>query len=464
MIHSRLFWRFFVATLLVVVSTALISVQVESYLRERNMHEIMDEHLQALYQQRDKIIVALEKDDFAAINAQWQENPGLAREIRISDAQGRPLPDIHGPRGMKHGNKEHMPPPPGQENSQTMGIFQNPQENSLTVTSDNGQIYQVALTPRMSWQEINRLRDSGWAIRFAILLILSTLICGGLTRMLTTRIQRLQQGVKAIAGGDYLATENLPPMGRDELGDLGRDIIAMAGQLQENRHARKQMLSDISHELRSPLARLNVALALAQAQAPQAEKSLQRIERESGRMNELIGQIIHIQRSSSMATSQERVNLVELIHGICRDAEFEFADARLDCALPESPVWVRADRARLASALENIIRNAIAHSPTHAAVEIQLNAAENPLQITIADHGSGVPEADLSRIFTAFVRLDASRNRNTGGYGLGLAIAHGVIVEELGGSLVAQNRPSPDHGLILKITLPRVISSSNEMP
>ncbi|UJF24264.1 ATP-binding protein [Suttonella sp. R2A3] len=286
---------------------------------------------------------------------------------------------------------------------------------------------------------------------------ISALICWWLSRYLSRHIQRLRQAVRQIAEGDYQAAEPLVNVRSDELGELGNDIAQMATQLCEHQRARKQMLSDIAHELRSPLARMDVAIALAQEKAPQATQHLTQISKESVRMNALVGHIIHIQQAGlHQQDDAQRVNLTTLLRQLCDDLRYEGRERGCTVVLNiAETLTTYANPERLASALENILRNALAHSPDGGVIEVAVQADVANINISISDQGSGVAEADLARIFMPFVRLDGSRTRKTGGYGLGLAIAKAVIVDELAGKLSACNRETPEQGLHIMITLVR---------
>jgi two-component system sensor histidine kinase CpxA len=233
------------------------------------------------------------------------------------------------------------------------------------------------------------------------------------------------------------------------------------------------MLSDISHELRSPLARLDVATELTRDFAPVASRYLDRIDKESARMNELIEQIIHIQSLQMQQYTidnleNDAVDIVEIITEIGKDVCFEFQHKNVrwqwtppDVLLSSSSdafLTVLGNQEQLHSALENIIRNAFMHTPADSTVTAEVTKARldnkrDAIQISITDEGGGVAEKDLERIFQPFVRLDSARHRETGGYGLGLAIVHAVVVAHKGQINVC-NRKDDIQGLIVQIVLP----------
>jgi two-component system sensor histidine kinase CpxA len=218
-------------------------------------------------------------------------------------------------------------------------------------------------------------------------------------------------------------------------------------------------LSDISHELRSPLARLNVALALArQRSGPATEASLDRAEREADRLNELIGRLLTVARLEAGDDAMQKfpVDLGELVVEIARDADFE-AQSR-NCHVTVSSAdhcLVMGDPSMLHSAIENVVRNATRYTREGTAVEIRLKSEStaNAQQavVQVLDSGPGVPEEALDKMFRPFYRIDDARDRHTGGVGLGLAITQRSATLH-GGTVRASNRP--EGGLMVEIRLP----------
>lgn len=283
-----------------------------------------------------------------------------------------------------------------------------------------------------------------------------SLACYGLARYLTKPVLRLRTVAQQLAGGNLQARVGAEFLQRqDELADLGRDFDAMAERLETLFTAQKRLLGDVSHELRSPLARLAVALELARRQAgPAAISSLDRIERETERLNELIGQLLTLSRLESEAppTTGERINVAVLIREIAADAEFE-AHARQrsieifkleDCFTTGSAELLRR-------AIENVVRNALRYTHPNTAVELTLQCEENTARLTIRDHGDGVPAEALPELFRPFYRVAEARDRQTGGIGLGLAITERAVRLH-GGTVTAAN--APDGGLLVEFCLP----------
>lgn len=293
-----------------------------------------------------------------------------------------------------------------------------------------------------------------------IAIISSGLVCYLLSRYLTSPIVRLRSATQQLAAGDLTARAGASNnRGRDELSQLVRDFDMMAERLENLVNAQSRLLKDISHELRSPLARLNVALGLArQKTGLEAQASLNRIELEAERLNELIGRLLTVARMEGGEESirMSIVNLEDLIREVARDADFEAQgrNCHVKC-LVDLNVLVSGNPELLHSAIENVVRNATRYSREGSEVEVSLSRSEEGAQpqavIRVVDSGPGVPEEVLADLFRPFYRLDDARNRQTGGVGLGLAITERAVRLH-GGSVKASNRP--EGGLQVEIRLP----------
>ena len=297
------------------------------------------------------------------------------------------------------------------------------------------------------------------AAPFIVAAIISGLVCFLLARYLTTPIRRLSQATRQFASGD-LGLRVSPGLGRrrDEIADLARDFDLMAGRLQELIGSQKQLLSDVSHELRSPLARLQVALGLARKREPgQCGIELDRIEREAELLNQMIGQLLSLSRLESGVTppSAGTLDLSGILTEVVKNADFEARALNRRVQISDCvPATIRANESLLKSALENVVRNAVKYTAEDTSVDVSMRPdSEHASQLTIQvrDHGPGVPEEMLTRLFEPFVRIGESRDRKSGGYGLGLAIAKRAI-ELHGGAISASN--VADGGLNVRIRLP----------
>lgn len=295
-------------------------------------------------------------------------------------------------------------------------------------------------------------------IPIAAAVVASLLFAALLAWYFSRPIRSLRQAFEAAAQGD-LAPRFAHTRKRrgDELTDLGRDFDHMTARLRSLIEGQTRLLHDVSHELRSPLARLQAAIGLAHQRPDKAQASMERIERESVRMDKLVGELLTLARleSGAMDAPRETVNMAELLDGIVADAEFEAASHDRAIELRgEADVAVLGQADLLARAIENIVRNAIKHSPAGGTVRVELDAqqAASRLHIRVLDRGPGVTPENLQAIFQPFFR-SAETLKDVEGHGLGLAIAR-QVVQAHGGEIEAANREGG--GLCVEITLPVV--------
>lgn len=337
-----------------------------------------------------------------------------------------------------------------------------PQRQSIT--SASGHRYTLVMFPPPHGP-FGDLGIHGLGIFIAILS--SGLVCYLLARYLTSPVVRLRAATQKLAAGDLTARAGVPPPGRhDEIAELVRDFDTMADRLETSVKAQARLLNDISHELRSPLARLNVALGLSrQRSGPEAQSALERIELEANRLNELIGRLLTIARleSGDQAMKKVSIRLQELIREIAQDAEFEAQSRK--CRVDVTKVddcMVIGDPSLLRSAIENVVRNAIQYTREGTDVQIGLECRQGTYGteavIKISDSGPGVPAEALDKLFRPFYRIDDARGRQTGGVGLGLAIAERAVRLH-GGTIQASNRS--EGGLMIEIRLP-ALPAKNE--
>lgn len=290
-------------------------------------------------------------------------------------------------------------------------------------------------------------------VAFAILI--SGLVCFATARYLARPLRLVRDTSYRLAAGDLHARAG-PTVGnrRDEIGDLVRDFDAMAARIEALMHAHTQLLTDISHELRSPLARLNVALELVRRKAgPTAVADVDRIEVEAERMNDLIGRVLTLARAEGdRHVTMQPIDLRALVRQVTEDGHYEAQRHHKSIAFVHATaVQIKGDAQLIASAVDNVVRNALRHTPPQSAVVVTLTATVDAVVIGVRDRGPGVPDSELERIFMPFHRVEAGRNRETGGVGLGLAIARRAATLH-GGTIVAEN--VADGGLLVSIHLP----------
>jgi len=298
-----------------------------------------------------------------------------------------------------------------------------------------------------------------------IAIISSGIVCYFLSWYLTKPIVRLRTVARQLAAGNLAARTGAPAgTRRDEVAGLMRDFDAMAERIETLLKAQSRLLNDISHELRSPLARLNVALGLARQRAGvESADMLDRIELEASRLNELIGRILTLARleDGEQIVPQTPVALDEIVMSVTEDAEFE-AQARhchVRVSIPEDDWRVRGNVSLLHSAAENVVRNAIRYTQEGSSVDVELSSEEKAgaqeAVLRVSDSGPGVPPEALAKLFEPFYRLDDARERQTGGVGLGLAITERAVRFH-GGKVRALNRNGG--GLTVEIRLPLIAS------
>lgn len=287
-----------------------------------------------------------------------------------------------------------------------------------------GALAALAASALLAWYLARPIRNLRWAFRAAA------------EGRLDTRVAPLMRGR------------------RDEIADLGGDFDAMAQQLQKLVAAQRRLLHDVSHELRSPLARLQAAIGLVRQDPARLDASLERIEREVARLDALVGEVLTLARleSGTAQGAPETVDLADLVANIVADARFE-AEAKgrrveLD-SVEQLSVSGRAEL--LHRAVENVVRNAVRHTAAGSAVSVVLSNAHGKASLTVRDHGPGVAAEHLEHIFEPFYRVGGA------GFGLGLAIARHAVVAH-GGSMRAHN--APGGGLQVELELPSSLDSS----
>lgn len=413
----------------------------------------------ALQRNADSALTAYRKGGVSALNGVLKR---AGRQARVSayffDARGNSLGSRTPPPEVVEMAKKAVA-------GNSSSALESGRLTAKSVTASDGNIFV------MVWQMSRRthgpfdffvIRNTRDAARLLALLLISGIVCYGLAKYLTAPAIKLRRATRQLADGD-LSARVAAKMGRrrDELADLGRDFDQMAERIESLMLSERRLLGDISHELRSPLARMNVALDLMEENVSEDDgEYLQRIRREVERLNEMIGQLLALSRleSGSVRVQDTAIDLPDLLKGIVADADFEARSqdrhVRLvhagDCQTSGAPELLR-------SAIENVVRNAVRYTAKETTVEIELkqlpsqNASARQCRITVRDFGPGVPPESLPQLFHPFYRVNDARDRQSGGAGLGLAISERAIRFH-GGHITASN--APQGGLIVEIFLP----------
>jgi two-component system sensor histidine kinase CpxA len=302
-----------------------------------------------------------------------------------------------------------------------------------------------------------RATPTRWHFGWGLALLFSGLICFVLTRFLTRPILRLQAAAQRLAAGELHARATGMELRRDEIGDLVRDFNVMATHVEDLVTSQRQLISDISHELRSPLARLTAAVGVARQRLGHNDL-FDRMERDAERLNEMIGRLLTLARIEMTAAlpEKQRTDLNALLSEIVADAQWDAGQRNCRIELIcDRQCYADTNRELLRSAIENVIRNAIRYTAAGTAINVRLEchrADGRDTSVTrVSDHGSGVPPTELLNIFRPFYRVADARDRQSGGVGLGLAIADRVARLH-GGTIEAANKAGG--GLEISLSIP----------
>ncbi len=308
------------------------------------------------------------------------------------------------------------------------------------------QLYLTSPDPNHVFWRLWQILSGQWVVLLTTLTV-SSLFCLLLSAYLVAPIRQLQTAARRVARGDFDTLVG-PQVTRrkDEIGQLGHDFNTMSQQLNDLVGAQKRLLMDVSHELRSPLTRLQIALALARKKTGDSDPEHDRIELEIGRLDRLIGQVIQWSRLDNRLAGEEIqwIELSALITDLIADTHYEAKAMDKEVLLVQSVVChFQGNVSILSSAIENIIRNAIRFAPVHTSVAVSiLSRAEGEqryVRIMVEDQGPGVPEESLEMLFNPFYRVDETRGQKNNGTGLGMAIARRAA-EWHHGRIWAENR------------------------
>jgi two-component system sensor histidine kinase CpxA len=319
-----------------------------------------------------------------------------------------------------------------------------PRSFRIRQNSDDGH-YVFVIDIAVHYDPTSDLLSFGWIVAVIVLFVY------GLAFTLARPIGRLRETVMRFGQGDLNARANLKR--KDEIGDLGLAFDEMALRIQTLLAAERRLLQDVSHELRSPLARLSFALELVR-KSPSSEDAFQRAKKEVDRISRLISDLLQVTRveGDSGTRNNEVISTDELLEEIVEDCSLEAAargcriDLREDAARE-----FEGDHELLRRAVENVLRNAIRYTPSGQSVEITSASEGNEIVIAVRDYGPGVPERELEAIFRPFHRVEEDRNRASGGgVGLGLSIAHRAVLLHHGRISASNAQP----GLRVEIRLP----------
>jgi len=284
-----------------------------------------------------------------------------------------------------------------------------------------------------------------WTLLLAAILI-SALACFALTRYLTRPLHDIARAAESLAEGNLSSRVGSGAYRSDEIGTVSSRFDAMAEQLERFAATRQELLRNISHELRSPLARIQVAVELAERQPERASEYLARIEQEATDLERLTQQVLGLARLQESDREPGQVDLIEVVDAVAQDATFEGKGEQktVNWTPPEKRAIVKGDRQLIGSAIENVVRNALRHTAPGSEVIIDLAVADDTCRLRVRDQGPGVPDDQLEDIFEPFYRAS-----ETDGVGVGLAITHRVV-SLMNGQVSARN----EGGLVIEMKFP----------
>ena len=321
-----------------------------------------------------------------------------------------------------------------------------------------GRSYTIYLVDRIPPTTILAPGPEGTALRILAAALISALVSFFLARSLTAPLEGLRLATRKIAAGDLdTRVRKSIPQRRDEFSQLATDFDLMAERLQTMQLANRRLLRDVSHELRSPLARLSVAVELAHKKgADNIRPELDRIRLEGERLESLVNDVLGLLRESSEHSPKrdEELDLTELLTELVEVVNYEVAEGKPGILWQPPPsIIYHGDRELLWRTMENLLRNALRHTDPDRGVELLLDVDDRQkrLNIVVRDHGGGVPEEELEKIFQPFYRVQESRDRSSGGHGIGLAIAAAAVGRH-GGQIRASN--AEGGGLSVRVSLP----------
>lgn len=440
MIAGKLFWRCFLATWATLLVAGMLTIAGVEFHRRA---EIRGQSLQS----GPKTMFELDTAESVLRYAGPQALAALLQKLRHPmlvigpeglELRGRSISPAHAALAAKFATTTEVPPQARRIDAPSgRYIIFVPQEPTSEQHAKGG---PPPGGPPPAW------------IPLAFALLASFTLSALLAWYLARPVKRLREAFAAMGAGRLDTRIGHLRRRGDEFDDLGLEFDRMAGHLQNLILTQKRLLHDVSHELRSPLIRLQVALGIVRQDPGKLETSLVRMEHEVQRLDCLIDEILTLARLDSGVDRDgwELVDLGELAEEIVHDARFETGVQGSLVRLTERvPAVIQGNRRLLARALENVIRNGIRYSPADAMLDLEIDIRGESALIRVSDQGPGIPETELARIFEPFNR-DANASGH-GGFGLGLAIARGAVRLH-GGSVCARNLDP--HGLCVEILLP----------
>jgi two-component system sensor histidine kinase CpxA len=435
-----LFWKLFLTMWLSIVGfSAAIGWMNDKLAREQWAEEPANTFARGMFRISQRAMLAIQMDDSKGLRDELLGIPRMSRShIYIVD----------------YDNKEVL----GRDDTLRQLIERRTRIETQVYEDSQGRPYTVYTVNRNPPSTILAPGPQGTALRLLAAALISAFISYFLARSLSQPLEKLRLASRKIAAGELGTRVGQSMTDRhDEFGQLATDFDAMASRLQVMQQANQRLLQDVSHELRSPLARLNVALEIArQKGATHIESELNRIELESERLKALVNDVLGLLRESSETAAKidEEIELCLLLSDLVDVVNYEVPQGKPGISwTPIEPLLFLGDRELLWRAMENLLRNALRHTDPEQGVVLRLEQGRGKKRVhmSVRDFGPGVPNGELEKIFEPFYRVQESRDRGSGGHGLGLSIAANAVRRH-GGSIQAGN--ADGGGLVVRISLP----------
>ena len=435
-----LFWKLFLTMWLSIVGfSAAIGWMNDKLAREQWAEEPANTFARGMFRISQRAMLAIQMDDSKGLRDELLGIPRMSRShIYIVD----------------YDNKEVL----GRDDTLRQLIERRTRIETQVYEDSQGRPYTVYTVNRNPPSTILAPGPQGTALRLLAAALISAVISYFLARSLSRPLEKLRLASRKIAAGELGTRVGQAMTDRhDEFGQLATDFDAMASRLQVMQQANQRLLQDVSHELRSPLARLNVALEIArQKGATHIESELNRIELESERLKALVNDVLGLLRESSETSAKidEEIELCSLLSDLVDVVNYEVPQGKPGISwMPTEPLLFLGDRELLWRAMENLLRNALRHTDPEQGVVLRLEQGRGKKRVhmSVRDFGPGVPDGELEKIFEPFYRVQESRDRGSGGHGLGLSIAANAVRRH-GGSIQAGN--ADGGGLVVRISLP----------
>ena len=442
---NRLLWKIFIPVILAMASMVLISTLLVIGFTVRVAQDT-NHNVPQLYEEAKDVL--LEQGE-AGLKEWLNDNKEslLGARIFIVDADNQDLlMRIVPPReqmipGLNRRVRSHLRTDDRAERHFTRRTGRYPY-----LVASSGERYRFSLArPAGGFIGLLRSQEIIWPV-LLVMILTSVLVSALIASRISKPVQRLRQGAQRFAQG-HLSERVAPDFvkRKDEIGALARDFDVMAERISGLMGNQQRLLRDVSHELRSPLARLTVALGLAEQRGDDAVKpELKRIETEANLLNEMIGKILSLVRLNNLSIDNsslqwENMDLVITLRNLILNANYEGQEksVSVDLQAPES-VNIKAVPHLLTSALENILRNAVKYSEPNSQIKCELKIDSGKILLSVSNKGIGVDAEDLEKIFEPFYRASEVREHQQGTGGIGLAIAKGAVKLH-GGSIRAEN-------------------------